>query len=117
MRTALLLLTLSLATIGCRKTVTYTSSTAVTIAPDTLITGMVIRSAGTWSAHTPKSSQQLDVTVSGNSISCSVRREEKLPSGLTSGGTDSRGMELSAPSDPWFIFVESPNAALVLQRK
>lgn len=107
MRTALLLLTLSLSAIGCRRTTTTFSSTTAT-APDTLITGMVIRSAGSWSAHTAKTSQKLDVTVSGNSVSWSVETEEKLPGGGTGGGSGSSGMNLSSPSDPWLIFVESP---------
>jgi hypothetical protein len=34
--------------------------------------------------------------------------EEKLPGGGTTAGTNSSGMSLSSPSDPWFIFVESP---------
>lgn len=107
MRIGLLLLTLSLATLGCRRTITVTSSTTVTT-PDTLITGMVIRSAGTWSAHTATTSQKLDVTVSATSVSWSVAKEEKLPGGGTGGASGSSGLSLSSPSDPWFIFVESP---------
>jgi hypothetical protein len=45
------------------------SSSPVATAPDNLIAGTLIRFAGTWSAHTSKTSQRLDVTVSGNSIS------------------------------------------------
>lgn len=107
MRIPLLLLTLSLATLGCRRIVTVTSSTVVTT-PDTLVAGTVIRSAGTWSAHTSTTSQKLDVTLSGTSVSWSVTTEEKFPGGGTSGGSSSSGMSLSSPSDPWFIFVESP---------
>ena len=106
MRIALLFLTLFLSPLGCRKTVTYTSSTVVTT-PDTLVAGTVIRSAGNWSAHTAKGSQKLDVTLSGNSVSWSVTSEEKFPGGGTTGGSSSSGMSLSSPSDPWFIFVES----------
>jgi hypothetical protein len=107
MRIALLFLALFLATVGCRRTVTISSSTVAT-APDTLIAGTFIRSAGSWSAHTSRTSQRLDVTVSGNSISWEVHDEEKLPGGGSSGGTSKSGMSLSSPSDPWFIFVQSP---------
>jgi hypothetical protein len=107
MRAALLLFALVAGFSSCRRTVTISSSTAAT-APDTLIAGTIIRSAGTWSAHTSKTSQRLDVTVSGNSISWEVHDEEKLPGGGSSGGTSKSGMPLSSPSDPWFIFVESP---------
>ena len=107
MRTLLFLLSLSLAAVGCRRTVTISSSPVAT-APDTLIAGTIIRSAGTWSAHTSKTSQRLDVTVGGNAISWEAHEEEKLPGGGTSGGTSKSGMTLSSPSDPWFIFVQSP---------
>jgi len=107
MRIGLLLLTLSLATIGCRRTVTVTSSTTVTT-PDTLIPGTVIRSAGSWSAHTATTSHKLDVTVSATAVSWSVTEEKKLPGGGTGGSSGSSGLSLSSPSDPWFIFVESP---------
>lgn len=106
MRAALFFLTLLLATVGCRRTVVHTTAVATT--PDTLIAGTVIRSAGTWSAYTPKGSKRLDVTISGNSISWQVAEEEKLPGGGSTTGTSSSGMSLSSPADPWFIFVESP---------
>lgn len=108
MRTALLLLTLSLATLGCRRTVTVTTASSAITTPDTLLDGMVIRSAGSWSAHTATTSQKLDVTITGHSVSWSVESEEKLPGGGTGGGSGSSGMTLSSPADPWFVFVESP---------
>jgi hypothetical protein len=107
MRIGFLLLTVSLATLGCRRTATVTSSTTVTT-PDTLVAGTVIRSAGTWSAHTTTTSHKLEVTVSTNSVGWSVTSEEKLPGGGTGGGSSSSGMPLSSPSDPWFVYVESP---------
>lgn len=91
---------------GCRKTVHRTST--VSTVPDTLIAGTVINSAGTWSANSPKGSQHLKVTVSGTSISWSLETREIHPGGGSSGGSSSSGMSLSSPSDPWFIFVESP---------
>ena len=106
MRVALLLLTLAAASLGCRKTVTYTSTVATT--PDTLIAGTVVTSPGTFSASNAKGSQKLDVTVSGTSVSWSVSSEEKHPGGGSTGGSSSSGMNLSSPVDPWFIFVESP---------
>jgi hypothetical protein len=50
----------------------------------------------------------LNVTLSGNSLSWTVTTEEKFPGGGTTGGESSSGMSLSSPSDPWFVFVESP---------
>lgn len=91
---------------GCRKTVHRTST--VSTVPDTLIAGTVINSAGTWSANSPKGSQHLKVTVGGTSISWSLDTREMLPGGGSRGGSSSSGMSLSSPSDPWFIFVESP---------
>ncbi|MEK7949869.1 hypothetical protein [Luteolibacter soli] len=107
MRIPLLLLTLTLATIGCRKVVTTTSSPAVTT-PDTLIAGMVIRTAGTWSAHTKTTTNKLAVTVSPSSVSWEVTKEEKLPGGGSGGASGSSGLSLPSPTAPWFIFVESP---------
>ena len=107
MRAALLLLVLVAGFSSCRRTVTHTSSTVATT-PDTLIADTIIRSAGTWSAHTSRASHQLDVTINGTSASWSVKSEEKYPGGGSTGGTSSSGLTLSSPSDPWFIFVESP---------
>lgn len=106
MRIPLLSLALSLASVGCHKTVVHTG--AVATAPDTLVPGLVIKSAGNWSAHTGKSSRTLDVTVSGNSVSWTVSSEEQIAGGGKSGGSSSSSMTLSSPTDPWFILVESP---------
>ncbi len=99
-------LLITTAATGCRKVVHRTS--AVLIVPDTLVAGTVINSAGTWSANTPDGSQHLVVTVSGTSISWSLETREMHPGGGSSSGSSSSGMSLSSPSDPWFIFVESP---------
>lgn len=99
-------LLITAAATGCRKTVHRT--TTISTVPDTLIAGTLINSAGTWSANTPKGSQHLEVTVSGTSISWSLKIREMHPDGGSSGGSSSSGMSLSSPSDPWFIFVESP---------
>ncbi|MCW1925334.1 hypothetical protein OKA05_22430 [Luteolibacter arcticus] len=108
MRIALLLLTFAAASAGCHKTTVTTTSSTVATSPDTLIAGTIIRSAGTWSAHKARTTQKLDVTVSGNSISWTIDTMEQLPGGGSSGGSGSSGMTLSSPTDPWFIFVESP---------
>lgn len=99
-------LLIAAAATGCRKTVHRTST--VSTVPDTLIAGSLINSAGTFSANTPKGSQHLVVTVSGTSISWSLETREMHPDGGSSSGSSSSGISLSSPSDPWFIFVESP---------
>jgi hypothetical protein len=110
MRIGFLLLALSLATFGCRRTVTVTSSTTVTT-PDTLVAGTVIRSAGTWSAHTSKGSKRLDIKIDADTVSWVVSNEDKRPTGGIGGsaiGEASSSMSLSSARDPWFVFVESP---------
>lgn len=99
-------LLITTAATGCRKTVHRTST--VSTVPDTLIAGTVINTAGTWSANSPKGSQHLVVTVNGTSISWTLESREMHPGGGSSSGSSSSGMSLSSPSDPWFIFVESP---------
>jgi hypothetical protein len=106
MRAALVLLALAATSLGCRKSLVHTSVAATK--PDTLIAGTVINAPGTWTASTPRGSRKLDVTVSGTSVSWSITSEEKHPGGGSSSGSSSSGMTVSSPSDPWFIFVESP---------
>ncbi len=101
MRTLAAVLVLALATTGCRRSVVHTAASAST-GPDTLIAGTVITSAGTWSAITSRGRNELDLTVSGTTISWKVKY------GPASGGSG-LGMTLSSPSDPWFVYVESPS--------
>jgi hypothetical protein len=105
-----LLLCLSLAlvsTTACRKTSTARTSTVAS--PDTLIPGTVIHSAGSWFASTSKGSTKLDLSVSGTSINWTITTEEKIGKFGSSGGSSASGMSLSSPTDPWFVFVESPS--------
>jgi len=93
---------------SCRKTLIHPSFSRSTV-PDTLIPGTVINSAGSWSASTSKGSTKLDVSVNGTSINWTIFTEEKLGKFGSSGGTSGSGMSLSSPTDPWFVFVESPS--------
>jgi hypothetical protein len=92
---------------SCRKT-TIRSFTAAT-GPDTLIPGAVINSAGSWSASSSEGSTKFDVSVSGTSINWTITTEEKIGDYGSSGGSSSSAISLSSPSDPWFVFVESPS--------
>lgn len=93
---------------SCRKTVIHTSSSSST-GPDTLIPGTVVNAAGSWSANTSKGSTKLDVSVSGTSINWTIITEEKIGKFGSSSGSSGSGMSLSSPTDPWFVFVESPS--------
>ncbi len=99
---------LAVITTGCRKTVIHTSSSSST-GPDTLISGTVINSAGSWSASTSKGSTELDLSVSGTSINWTITTRTKVGSFGSSSGSSGSGMSLSSPTDPWFVFVESPS--------
>lgn len=93
---------------SCRKTVIHPSSSSPT-GPDTLIAGTVINSAGSWTASTSKGSTKLDLTVSGASVNWTVTSEEKMSNFGSRRGSSGSGMSLSSPTDPWFVFVESPS--------
>ncbi len=92
---------------GCRKSTSHTST--LSAGPDTLIAGTVINSAGSWSASTAKSSTELDISVSGASINWTITTLTKVGSFGSSSGSSGSGMSLSSPTDPWFVFVESPS--------
>ena len=105
-----LLLCLSLALLAstaCRKTSTTGSSATAT--PDTLIPGSFITTSGTFTHTGGMTTRSLDITrSSGRSLSLSYRYLEEMPSGGTSGSTSTNHTSISSPSDPWFIYVESP---------
>lgn len=100
-------LLIAAAATGCRKSTSHTST--LSAGPDTLIAGTVIKSAGSWSARTPQGSMKLDLTVSGTSVNWTITTKEKIGKFGSSGGSSSSGMSLSSPTDPWFVFVESPS--------
>lgn len=105
MRAFLTLFLLAVITTGCRRTVVHTSASAST-GPDTLITGTVIQSAGSWTASTLKGSTKLEISVSGNSFNWTITSEQN---GGEFGTRSTSGMGLLSPTDPWFVFVESPS--------
>lgn len=100
-------LLISTAATACRKSTSHTST--LSAGPDTLITGTVINAAGSWSARTPKGSTKLDLSFSGTSINWTITTEEKIGKFGSSSGSSGSGMSLSSPTDPWFVFVESPS--------
>jgi hypothetical protein len=103
----LLLLSLALlASTACRKTSTTRSSTVAT--PDTLIPGTFITTSGKFTHTEGRTIRSLDVTQSGRSLSLDYRYLEEMPSGGTSGSTSTNRGSISSPTDPWFIYVESP---------
>jgi hypothetical protein len=104
-----LLLCLSLvlvAATACRKTSTTASSTVA--APDTLIPGTFITTSGSFTRTEGRTIHTLDVIQSGTSLSLDYRYREEMPSGGTSGSSSANGSSISSPTDPWFIYVESP---------
>ena len=106
MRTALLFLTLSLATVGCRKTATHTA--AVATAPDTLIAGTFITTLGEYRGHEGRFTRTIKLTPFGISIAYSIITV-KGTSGDSSDRQEScSALALEKPTDPWFIYVESP---------
>lgn len=105
MRAVLTLFLLAVITTGCRRSVVHTSASTST-GPDTLIAGTVIASSGSWSASTSKGSTILEISVSGNSFNWTITSEE---SSGKFGTRSTSGMALFSPSDPWFVFVESPS--------
>jgi hypothetical protein len=104
-----LLLCLSLALLAstaCRKI--STTGSPATATPDTLIPGSFITTSGTFTHHKGMTDRSLDVTQSGTSLSLDYRYSEEMPSGGSSGSTSTNHSSISSPTDPWFIYVESP---------
>ena len=106
MRALLSLLLLAVAATGCRRA--GTSGSTSVAAPDTLIPGNFITTSGTFTHTEGRTIRSLDVTRSGTSLSLDYRYREEMPSGGTSGSTSTNRGSISSPTDPWFIYVESP---------
>ena len=105
-----LLLCLSLvlvAATACRKTSTTRASTVAT--PDTLIPGTFITTSGKFTHSDGMATHSLEVTQSGTSLSLGFSSQRRLPSGGNTGSSSGTGMlSISSPTDPWFVYVESP---------
>jgi hypothetical protein len=100
-----LLLCLSLALLAgtaCRKTPTTVTK------PDTLIPGTFITTSGSFTRTEGRTIHTLDVIQSGTSLTLQYRSSEKLSSGGTSGSMMQGSTSVSSPTDPWFVYVESP---------
>jgi hypothetical protein len=96
-----------LATTACRKTSTTGSSTVAT--PDTLIPGTFITTGGKFTHSDGMTTHSLEVTQSGTSLSLGFSSQRRLPSGDNTRSSSGTGMSsISSPTDPWFVYVESP---------
>ena len=80
------------------------------VAANTMSAGMFINAPGNYHHSERATTHDLDISQSGLNISWSLSRSESLPHGGSSGKGGSSGMQVKAPGDPWFIFVESPGS-------
>ena len=78
--------------------------------PNTLSSGMFIKTPGSFHFGDRSSTHHIDVTQTGQDIGWTISRSISLPHGGTSGGSGGGGMQTKAPDDPWFIFVQSPGS-------
>jgi hypothetical protein len=105
MKFALLVAVLALSPVACRKH-TMTVSMGAS-ASNTLVAGTFIDGAGTYTHEDGAVTHHVVVTPGPSSVSCQVTRREQRGMG-SSSSSNGRTIQLAAPSDPWFIFVESP---------
>lgn len=90
---------------GCRRTHTVTMPVPAT--PNTLVAGMVIDSAGSWSHTAGTVTTEVSTSVAGNSVNVTVSRTERRGHSR-SGSSSANSIHLNDPADPWFVFVETP---------
>jgi hypothetical protein len=105
MKFVTLVLALALSPVACRKhTMTVSMGAA---ASNTLVAGTFIDGAGTYTHDDGSVTHELTVTPGPRAVTCQVTRREQRGMG-SSSSSNGRTIPLAAPSDPWFIFVESP---------
>jgi hypothetical protein len=112
MRTALLLLALALATVGCRKPA---ATPAAASAPPTLLPGTFINSPGSWWAHLASGSFKLDInpTKAGFEYRYGLFDEPQPPAGkLGNGGAGP--IEFPSWSPDWFFYAEDTGNPTIL---
>ena len=91
---------------ACRKTSTTRSSTAAT--PDTLIPGTFITSPGDYHGREGRYTRTIKLSPAGTQMGWSLTTEVTGTREATESSTSISGMALSSPTDPWFVYVESP---------
>jgi hypothetical protein len=96
-----------LAGTACRKTTTTRASTAAI--PDTLIPGTFITSPGTYHGHEGRYTRTIKLSQTGNQVGWTLTTKVIGPREATGNHASSSSLlALSSPSDPWFVYVESP---------
>jgi hypothetical protein len=106
MRAALLFLTLSLSTIGCRRTASHTASVAT--GPDTLVAGTFITAPGEYHGHEGRFTRTIKLTGHGTSIAYSIITEKGTSGDAADHQESVSALVLEKPTDPWFVYAESP---------
>jgi len=106
MKIAPIVLTLALSAVACRKHTMTVSGGA--LASNTLAAGTFIDSAGTYTHEDGAVTHEVVVSPGPAAVSCDLRRREQRGM-ATSSSSSGRSIRLIHPSDPWFIFVESPD--------
>jgi hypothetical protein len=104
-----LLLCLSLALLAstaCRKTSTTGSSTVAT--PDTLIPGTFITSPGDYHGREGRYTRSIKLSLKPSYVSWTLNTEVTGTREATESHDSASSLGLSSPTDPWFIYVESP---------
>ena len=106
MRAALLFLTLCLAIVGCRRTASHTTSVAT--GPDTLVAGTFITTPGEYHGHEGRFTRIIKLTDHGTTIAYSIVTEKGTSGDAADHQEIVSALVLTKPTDPWFIYVESP---------
>ena len=111
MRISKLVIVLTFALIGCRKT----PVTTVPAAAPTLVPGMFVNSAGSWWTPHGTGSFQLKVTGSGNALKYEIA-DFPLPGPPTGqpGSSGSSPIDIPQWSPDWFIYVEDTRPTVYL---
>ncbi len=97
-----------LAGTACRKTASRGIST-VAAAPDTLIPGTFISSPGDYHGREGRFTRSIKLSLTGKQVGWTVTNDAIGP-GDAAGrhASSSSWLALSSPTDPWFVYVESP---------
>jgi hypothetical protein len=115
MRTISILLALVVGTVGCRKSAVHSSTSSSSSTSSTtssgrgaLVPGTFITTSGKFTLTEGKTVHTLDVAQSGTSLSLDYSSSEELPSGGSVGDAVGGSTSVSSPTDPWFVYVETP---------
>lgn len=90
---------------ACRKhSVTISPPPPAPTPANTLVAGTLIKGSGTWTHSELGTNRSFTATVVGSGVNWKYHH-----SGPGRGGSTSTGFPLAKPSDPWFIYVGSPD--------